>query len=97
MKFERTEEYEGKLFLKALDEAHVIRDARITIIYGKGYKLKAYCEDSKTFLQFPRGIREYGQQFVADVYEVIRNDDVKKYYRVMNGSIRKSGSDEVVG
>lgn len=101
VKFVRTEEYETKLFEYALfNEQRVIKDAKIVIKSEYTYKgkLKAYCLNTKTYLQFPRNLREhYGQQFVADVVEVIRNDDVRKYYRAMKGSIRKLDSDEVVG
>ena len=100
MKFERTDDYMQKLFEQALfDEKHVIKDADI-IILRIGGKYKAFCENSDTYLQFPRGLRSYeGQKFVADVVEVIRSDNVSKYYRVMKGSIREqeSGKDEVVG
>ena len=96
MKFVRTQEYENKLFEQALfDEKRVIKDAKIKILL-RGGKLKAYCENSDTYLQFPRDIRELGAEFVADVVEV-KNDTVdEKYYRVMKGSIRKEGSNTVV-
>ena len=98
-KFERTEEYQAKLFEQALfDEKQILTDARITIQPEHGWtgKLKAYCHDSDTFLQFPRALREEGKEYTADVIEVIRDDGVRKYYRAMKGSIRRSGSDEVV-
>ena len=100
MQFIRTSEYEAKLFELALfDEKHIIKDATIEIEHDpKNWnKLKAYCVESDTYLQFPRALREYGAEFVADVVEVIRNDGVTKYYRAMKGSIREKGSDEVVG
>ena len=98
MKFERSDEYEAKLFEKALcDEKHIIKDAKIRIVYGDGNKLKAYCEDTNTYLQFPRGLRKPRARFVADVVEVINDNVYQKYYRAMNGSIRREGSDEVVG
>lgn len=102
--FKRTEEYEAKLFEQALfDEKRVIKDAVIEIESDPNNynKLKAYCRDSDTYLQFPRALRakrtDYGKIFIADVVEVIREDGVKKYYRAMKGSIRRKGSDEVVG
>lgn len=99
MKFERTDEYTTKLFEQAMfDEKRVITDAHITIALEGLSKLKAYCSESRTYLQFPRGLRKYsGQQFIADVVEVIREDGVRKYYRAMKGSIRVEGSKEVVG
>jgi hypothetical protein len=98
MKFERTEEYMGKLFALAMfDEKRVVQDATVTIEYGSGNKMKAYCEESKTYLQFPRALRTaYGREFTADVVEVIRDDGVAKYYRAMKGSIRDKGKSEVL-
>ena len=101
MKFERTPEYETKLFEQALfDDKKVIKDATIEIEHDdKNWnKLKAYCVESETFLQFPRALRiDNHQRFTADVVEVIRTDGVTKYFRAMKGSIRVKGSDEVVG
>jgi hypothetical protein len=101
MKFERTDKYNAKLFEQALfDEKNVIRDANISIEYDlhNTNKLKAYCPQTNTYLQFPRALRDFNRQkFIADVVEVIRTDGVQKYYRVMKGSIRREGSDEVVG
>jgi hypothetical protein len=97
MKFERTEEYESKLFEQALfDEKRVYKDAKIRIVH-QGNKLKAYCIKSGTFLQFPRRLRSHGACFIADVVEVIREDGVRKYYRAMPKSIRNPNSDEVIG
>jgi hypothetical protein len=98
MKFTRTEKSEQKLLEQAfLDEKRVIRNAAIDIDYVGG-KLKAYCRESGTYLQFPRALRDHeNQRFIADVVEVIRTDHVTKYYRVVKGSIREMGSDEVVG
>ena len=104
MKFERTDEYEAKLFEQALfDEKRVIKDALITIVYDPNNynKLKAWCADSDCYLQFPRSLRsgsyDCGRQFLADVVEVIRKDGVKKYYRAMKGSIREKENGEVLG
>lgn len=100
MQFERTEEYQQKLFEQALfDEKKVIQDATIIITPENGYggKLKAYCIESDTYLQFPRNLRKHnGQKYIADVIEVIRDDGVRKYYRTVKGSIRKNGSNEVI-
>ena len=97
MRFIRTDAYQAKLFGEALfDEKRVLTDAHITI-EEVGNKFKAYCEESGTYLQFPRALREYeGQRFIADVVEVIRTDGVTKYYRAMKGSIRNTNSDEVL-
>jgi hypothetical protein len=100
MKFERTPEYEAKLFEQALfDEKRVIRDSAVVIKYENGYsgKLKAYCIETKTYLQFPRSLRtENNLVFTADVVEVKRDDNVRKYFRAMKGSIRDE-NDQVVG
>jgi hypothetical protein len=103
MKFERTDAYMAKLFEQALfDEKNVIKDATVQIEYdvNNSNKLKAYCYESKTYLQFPRALRsdysDYGREFLADVVEVIRTDGVRKYYRAMKGSIRNKGSEEVI-
>ena len=100
-KFIRSEKYEQKLFECALfNDQRVIKDATITIEYADGNyrKLKAYCKESGTYLQFPRALRGHdGQQYIGDVVQVLRTDGVTEYYRVMPKSIRKPNSDEVVG
>jgi len=92
--FIRTDEYTQKLFEQALfDDKKIITDASIVIQYETRYgnKLKAYCTNTDTYLQFPRALREHpGQTYVADVVEVIRTDGVTKYYRAMKESIRPS-------
>lgn len=97
MKFERTDSYMAKLFEFAMmDEKRVVQDAKI-VICAHGHKLKAYCEDTKTYLQFPTRLRGYsGQRYIADVVEVIRTDNVDKYYRTMKGSIRTTVNSEVL-
>lgn len=98
MKFERTDALEKKLFEEALiNENKVIKDAEIHITIGKGGKLKAYCGYTDTFLQFPRDLRKLDAEFVADIIEVKNDHVTDKYYRVQKGTIRKKGSNEVVG
>tara|TARA_R110002126_G_scaffold262308_1_gene405210 strand:- start:513 stop:809 length:297 start_codon:yes stop_codon:yes gene_type:complete len=95
-KFERSDEYEAKLFGQAMfDDKKVIKDALVSI-RSVGGKYKAYCEDANAYLQFPRGLRDCGLFYTCDVVEVIRTDNVKKYYRAVKGSIREHGSDEVL-
>jgi len=95
-KFERTDTYEAKLFGQAMfDDKRVIKDARVTI-RRVGSKYKAYCEDANVYLQFPRGLRDCDFHYTCDVVEVIRTDNIKKYYRAVKGSIREHGSDEVL-
>ena len=96
MKFKRTQEYENKLFMQALDEKNVIKDAEIRIVDWGSNHPKAYCEKTDTFLQFPRDLRDVGDVYIADVIEVQNKSVTTKYYRVMKGSIRRKGSDEVV-
>ena len=101
MQFERTEAYEKKLFSLALfDEKRVIIDAEIVICTStmSGEKLKAYCRNTQTYLQFPRHLRVLGAEYVGDVVEVVNKSGCKKFYRTMSGSIRKSVTDnEVLG
>lgn len=101
MKFERTDEYEAKLFEIALcDEKRVIKDANIVMVYenGRSGKIKAYCKETKTYLQFPRNLRgREDSRYIGDVVEVVNNSVQQKYYRVMKGSIRQYGSNEVLG
>ena len=97
-KFVRTDEYQQKLFEQAMfDDKNVRKDVEI-VITKVGGKLKAYCPETDTYLQFSRSLREYhGQRFLADVVEVINDSVSTKYYRAMKGSIREKNSDEVVG
>ena len=96
-KFVRTDEIEKKLFEQALfDDKKVIKDANITIILRAG-KLKAYCGETDTYLQFPRDLRKLDADFIADVIEVQNEHVTEKYYRVQKGTIRRRGSSEVVG
>jgi len=102
MKFERTDAYQQKLFEQALFDDKKVREDVVILITSHGGKLKAYCPETETFLQFPRNLRQYqGQKFIADIVEVINDSVSTKYYRAMKGSIReKNGdelSDEVVG
>ena len=97
MKFERTEKYQQKLFEQAfMDDKRVIQDANVII----NDKLKAYCRETETYLQFPRKLRnawtDIGKQYICDVIEVINPSVTQKYSRAVTGSIRLPDSDEVV-
>jgi hypothetical protein len=83
---ERSEEYLNKIMLDAF-ERHVIIDANI-MITCEGRKLKAYCPESGTFLQFPRDIRKISRKFKADVIKA-KNESGRIYYRAYKGSIRE--------
>lgn len=96
MKFERTDEYQRKLSEQALfDDKHIILNATVSIISVHG-KLKAYCKESQTYLQFPSNLRSIGKEYIADVVEVIREDNVSKYYRAQKNSIRDPNTNEVL-
>jgi len=84
--FERSEDYMAKLTMEALDN-HVILDANIEIVKGPG-KLKAYCKDTKTYVQFPTMLRRLGRRFAADVIKAERNGQ-RTFYRVIKESIRE--------
>jgi hypothetical protein len=85
MSFDRTEDYMCKITMDALDR-HVILDANVRIV-EQGSKLKAYCKQSDSYLQFPKAIREYGRTFVADVVKS-RQKTGRVFYRAYPGSIR---------
>ena len=85
MAFKRSEEYMTKITLEALDrETHL--DAVVKFI-RLGSKIKAYCEDTKTFLQFPRELRKEGRSMFADVVKAKQNTG-KVFFRAYPGSIR---------
>ncbi len=81
--FERSDEYMASIMLDALDR-DVVLSANV-IIKPVGGKLKAYCEDTKTYLQFPRAIRQNGKRFEADVIKAATEGQV--FYRAYRGSI----------
>lgn len=90
MAFKRTDEYMEKLVMEALDK-DVRLDAIIDIVY-LGKKLKAYCVDTGTYLQFPRDLRSTGDRYYADVIKAGNGDgrDRTIFYRAVKGSIRKT-------
>jgi hypothetical protein len=89
----RTDEYMSKLTMDALDRpVHLDATIRITML---GSKLKAYCEDTGTFVQFPRDLRKHGRRFVADVIQSA-NASGTVFYRAYKGSIRETKNGNVV-
>ena len=92
--FERTDDYNTKIFLDALD-GDVRLDAEVTF-YGQGRKLKAYCAETRTNLQFPTKLRSRYKTYIADVVKCERKDGAV-FYRAYKGSIRDSKTGEVVG
>ena len=83
--FVRSDEYISKIFLDALQK-QVHQDATIKIV-SMGKKLKAYCEDTKTYVQFPRDIREQYVEFKPDVI-LASNKSGTEFYRAYKNSIR---------
>ena len=97
MKFERSEEYMGKISLDALDR-EVYIDSKITCQYQNGYsgKIKAYCHDTNTYLQFPSKIRTPGRKFVADVVKMQKKNGGTVFFRAYKGSIRETVNGDVI-
>lgn len=94
--FERTKESELKLVTNALFR-NVIKDAEIQITSNKhGGKYKAVCTNTNTYVQFPRDLRSPGTVYTADVIENSQEGKAT-FYSVVKGSIRKRGTDIVVG
>ena len=83
--FVRSDEYISKIFMDALQK-QVHQDATIKI-QQHGRKLKAYCVDTDTFVQFPRDIREQYMEFKADVI-LASNKSGTEFYRAYKNSIR---------
>lgn len=83
--FVRSDEYISKIFMDALQK-QVHQDATIKI-QQHGRKLKAYCVDTNTFVQFPRDIREQYMEFKADVI-LASNKSGTEFYRAYKNSIR---------
>lgn len=86
MAFDRTDKYMADITMDALDR-EVLLDAEIKIIWAKG-KLKAYCSNTDTFVQFPKAIRKDGRIFIADVVKAAQAGGAI-FYRAYKGSIRE--------
>lgn len=87
---ERNDDYMTKICMDALDN-DVKLDSHIRIVHGKG-KLKAYCEEKETYVQFPNHLRDYGKVYLADVVKAT-NKNCTIFYRVYKGSIREIRGD----
>jgi hypothetical protein len=89
---------DAKLFLEAL-ERPVRMDAKVTIVKGQG-KLRAYCKEVNSNLQFPRALRVLGREFLADIKCSQDNEGKgptgQVFWRVIKGSIRDKDG-KVVG
>ena len=91
--FERSDEYQTKVFVDALDN-DVRFDAQLVCV-AHGRKLKVYCEDTGTYVQFPTSIRRIGRRFIADVVKSRRTNG-NIFYRAYRSSIRDAETGEVV-
>lgn len=89
---ERSDDYMAKIMMDALDRS-VILDAQINITHN-GPKLKAYCVNTKTYVQFPRDLRREGATFYADVVKM--SNGGKIFFRAYKGSIRRSKAGEII-
>ena len=83
--FQRSDDYMAKITMDALDR-EVILDAVITFQY-LGSKLKAFCEDTGTYVQFPRALRNPRNLFIADVIKA-GGKGKRVFYHAYKGSIR---------
>jgi phage terminase small subunit len=88
--FTRSDDYMFKITMEALDK-EVILDAIIEIRHGMG-KLKAYCTNTKTYVQFPTALRKEGKRFCSDV---IKSGGGGRaiFYRAFKTSIRENDKD----
>jgi len=93
MPFERSDEYMTNITIAALDK-EVILDSLITIVQGKG-KLKAYCSNTDTYVQFPNHLRRLNRKFIADVVKAEVKGS-KMFYRAFKGSIRDSKNSDPI-
>jgi hypothetical protein len=58
-------------------------------------KVKAYCSSVNSYLQFPRDLRKPGTRCICDIVSTT-NDKIGGFWRVIQGTVRKEGSDIVV-
>lgn len=91
-KFERTQDMEDKMVMDSFGGA-VAMDIEIEFRY-QGNKLKAYSHELKSYLQFPRKLREPYAKFICDCTEAQNNG--RTFYRAYKGTIRDMDG-EVVG
>ena len=89
----RSESYMAKIVCDALDR-EVFFDAEV-IMQKHGKKIKAYCPQTKTFLQFPRAIRQKYKRLVADIVKS-SNASGTTFYRAYKNSIRENKDSEVL-
>jgi hypothetical protein len=82
----------AKIVCDSLDRS-VLLDAQIAI-QRVGPKLKAYCIETHTYVQFPRDLRKIGATFWADVIKMSNGGQI--FYRAYRNSIRRSKDGEVI-
>lgn len=58
-------------------------------------KVKAYCPAVGSYLQFPRQLRKPGTNCICDIVST-ENDKIGGFWRVVQGTVRREGSDIVV-
>jgi len=87
MAFERSEEYMTKITMDALDR-EVYISAKVQFM-KVGPKIKAYCPETKTYLQFPRDLRVPGTTLYADVVKAKQSTGTV-FFRAYPGSIRRT-------
>ena len=58
-------------------------------------KVKAFCPTVGSYLQFPRHLRKPGSHCICDIVST-ENDKIGGFWRVVQGTVRKEGSDIVV-
>lgn len=92
--FTRDDDYMAKICLEALDK-QVLLDASVQITYDGG-RYRAWCKETKTWLQFPNALRFPNTTYVADVVKAARGSG-KVFFRAFPGSIRKTKSSDPVG
>ena len=83
----------ARIVLEALDK-EVYMDADV-VMHKEGKKIKAYCPQTKTFLQFPRAIRQKHRRLVADIVKSA-NASGTPFFRAFKGSIRENKDSEVL-
>ena len=89
----RSESYMARIVAEALDK-EVYLDADV-IMQKQGKKIKAYCPQTKTYLQFPRAIREKHKKLVADIVKS-SNASGTPFFRAFKGSIRETKDSQVL-
>ena len=89
----RSETYMARIVLEALDK-EVYLDADV-VMHKEGKKIKAYCPQTQTYLQFPREIRKKYKRLVADIVKSA-NASGTPFFRAFKGSIRENKDSEVL-